>query len=725
MKQIIQDMNNGNLSIHSVPRPAVETGWVLVENAYSLISAGTEKSTVQMAQESLLGKAQKRPDLVKQVFDTLRREGLRATIRKVQTKLNAPKALGYSSAGVVIASMDTNNRFKPGDRVACAGQDYASHAEVIAVPQNLVVKVPETVDLKEASFTTLGAIALQGIRQARLSIGERVCVIGLGLLGQITAQLIEAQGCSAFGIDVSSEKLDQAIHNGLKKGVVRTDETLAAKILAETNGFGFDAVIITAATKENDPVVLAGELVRKKGRVVIVGDVRMDIPRNPHYYRKEIDIRMACSYGPGRYDPHYEEYGQDYPLAYVRWTEARNMEAFLTLIAEKKIALHSLITHEFPIDEALRAYDLILGKTKKAYNGIILSYPQHDEKHETKCMYTEAVKGSVVIGCIGAGTFAQNNLLPYIKKSNAVCHTVVTQKGVHAEHVARKFGFSHASTNADDILHNDAINTVFIATRHDSHGAYVLEALKKGKHVFVEKPLVLHEKELDELVEWHEQANVMPYLCVGYNRRFSPAVTWLKKELEGKSSSPVITYRVNAGAIPADHWIQQPHIGGGRIIGEVCHFVDVLQYVTGAKPVRVYAAGENDMQGGKKPCDDCLITMQFDTGALGSIAYTAKGNTQMPKEQMEVFIGGDSYVVDNFKGIAIYKNGKKRYLKKDGKGHCEEVNAFIAAIRTSNEKPLVSFESLVYTSRTTFRIIDALRTGLPQEICFYAAPDNK
>ena len=449
MKQVIQNFKTGELYVDEVPLPALAGGMVLVENRFSLISAGTERSTVKTAKANLLGKARQRPDLVAQVLQNIRKEGLKATLEKVRTKLDSLKALGYSTAGVVVGSMDTEGRFKPGDRVACAGQDYASHAEVVSIPQNLIARIPDNVSFEEASFTTLGAIALQGVRQAEPRLGESVCVIGLGLLGQITCQLLKANGCRVLGIDMSGRLAELARQLGAEEALTRDNPDLRNIVEDFTNGYGFDSIIITAAAPSNDPIELAAETARKKGRVVVVGAVKMDIPRDPHFYRKELELRMSCSYGPGRYDARYEEQGQDYPYGYVRWTEQRNMDAFLQLLSRKELDLNALITHRFDIDDAAKAYDIVMGNVQEPHIGILLRYPENDRKFLTAFQVKEpsvarplTVGGPLTVGFIGAGSFAQNYLIPPVKQAGASLKTVVTSKGITAKNVAAKFDFS-------------------------------------------------------------------------------------------------------------------------------------------------------------------------------------------------------------------------------------------------------------------------------------------
>ncbi|HVF80715.1 MAG TPA: zinc-binding alcohol dehydrogenase [Flavisolibacter sp.] len=436
MKQLIQNFKTGDLYVDEVPLPSIKEGMVLVENQFSLISAGTERGTVKVAQSNLLGKARQRPDLVAQVLQNIKKEGLSATLNKVRTKLDSLKALGYSTCGTVLASLDKNGTFKPGDRVACAGQDYASHAEIVAIPQNLVAKIPDNVPFEDAAFTTLGAIALQGVRQTEPQLGERICVIGLGLLGQITCQLLKANGCAVLGIDLNERLIALASETAATKALHRNDPNLLAACDNFTKGHGFDAIIITAAAPSNDPIELSAQIARKKGKIIVVGAVKMDIPRDPHFYRKELDLRMSCSYGPGRYDTKYEDNGTDYPFAYVRWTEQRNMEAFLDLLARKAIDISPLITHVFDIDNAEQAYDIILGKTKEPHIGILLKYTANSAKRNTLVQVKNSPLSSINVGFIGAGSFAQSYLIPNAKAWGASLDGVVTSKGISSKNVA-------------------------------------------------------------------------------------------------------------------------------------------------------------------------------------------------------------------------------------------------------------------------------------------------
>lgn len=716
MKQLIQNFKSGELYVDELPAPSLGEGMVLIENKFSLISAGTERGTVKVAQASLLGKAKQRPDLVAQVLQNIKKEGLAATLKKVQTKLDSLKALGYSSAGVVLASMDKSNAFQIGDRVACAGQDYASHAEIVSVPQNLVVKIPDNVSFEEASFTTLGAIAMQGVRQAEPRLGENVCVIGLGLLGQLTCQLLRANGCNVFGIDLSDRLVALASSISADRAFNRSEPHLTAICESFTNGFGFDSVIITAAAPTNDPIELAAEILKKKGTVIVVGTLKMDIPRDPHFYRKELNLRMSCSYGPGRYDPKYEEGGQDYPFGYVRWTEQRNMESFLTLVSKGLVNLKPLITHTFDIDKAEDAFDLVLGKAKEPSIGILLHYPERADKHKaTVHLPAASRKSSPTLNAafIGAGSFAQNYLVPNVKNAGAALHTVVNARGITAKNVADKFGFANASSDPGDIFKNADINTVFIATPHNSHAEFAAQALTHGKSVFVEKPLAINHEGLKRVIDARKQSSGV--LMVGFNRRFSPLAQEIKRNISKFPEPVVMNFRVNAGLIPKEHWIQNPEIGGGRIIGEMCHFFDLMEFFADARPVKVFAESIQTTNARYSNQDNIVITVKFANGSVGALTYLANGDTSLPKERLEVSRDGVSAVIHDFRSGSLHISGKEAKMNLSGKGHREEVAAFLEAVQHGSADP-IPFDSIVHTTLVTFKAIESLQTGLPQLI---------
>lgn len=712
MKQLIQNFKSGKMKLEDVPIPSLREGTVLISNAFSLISPGTERNTVQTAQSSLLAKARKRPDLVKQVIQNIKKEGLVATLKKVNTKLDNPKALGYSSCGVVVDSKDFEAKFKAGDRVACAGQDYASHAEVVCVPQNLVVKIPDNVSFKEASFVTIGAIALQGLRQADVKIGERVCVIGLGLIGQITLQLLKVSGCLGTGVDVSDFKIELAKKAGADFVINRKDKNLYERIDEFTKGHGFDKVIITASSSDNDPLILATEILRKKGLIVVVGNIKLDIPREPHFYKKELEVKMATSYGPGRYDQLYEEAGVDYPFAYVRFTQNRNMEVFLQLLSKGSINLEPLITHVFDFGEVEKAYELILNNSQGSI-GVLLKYKgMQREDLISKVTVSSQAHKNINIGFIGAGSFVQSYLLPHLKGLDVSLDTVVTTKGITAKNVADKFGFGFASTNPKDVNANNDINTVFIATHHNTHAEYLCAAIKNKKNAFVEKPLALNVEELKQIASIYKGESIV---LVGFNRRFSLLSLAIKNELNKLNTPVIMNFRINAGFIPNEYWIQNPDIGGGRIIGEICHFIDLMMYFSGAKPKRVYATSIG-IDGNKWRKDDNItIAIEFDNGSLGNITYSAMGDSKVSKERLEVSCAANTYIIDDFKSALFLSDGKSKKIKGKGKGHKEEMQIFIDSIRMGKTNP-IEFEDLLYTTLTTFKIAESLKSKTPKDI---------
>jgi polar amino acid transport system substrate-binding protein len=646
MKQLVQDFKTGEIKLVDVPPPACCAGGVLVRNSFSLVSAGTERSTVEMAQASLLEKARKRPDLVKQVLDTVKREGISATVNKVRSRLDQWKELGYSTAGTVIEVGEGVTGFAVGDRVACAGQDYASHAEIVCVPQNLCAKIPEGMPFEHAAFTTLGAIALQGVRQADVRLGENVAVIGLGLVGQLTVRLLRAAGCRVFGHDPKPEAVALA---GVEPG----------------DPDSMDAVIITAATDSSEPLTLAGNMCRDRGRVVMVGVTGMEIPRNL-YYHKELDFRLSRSYGPGRYDPLYEEQGLDYPIGYVRWTEQRNMEAFLQL----RLNVAPLITHTFSIDDAPKAYELITSKER--FVGVLLKYQESEVRSQKPATARPA---PVMLGVIGAGNYAQGVLLPQFKaNADVTLHTVCTATGVSAKKTQEKFGFAGCTTDWQLVIADKSINTVLVATRHDLHAKITAAALRAGKNVFCEKPLCLREEELAEILNAGSTR-----LMVGFNRRFAP----FAKPMAGPL---VMRYRVSVAPLPKEHWINDPESGGGRILGEVCHFVDFLHFIARSRPVSVYAQGFGS--------ENVQVSIRFADGSVGAVDYFSVADASLGKEHFEVFGGGKHVSVDDFRD----------------KGQAEEVRQFVAAVKSGKDMP-IAFDDIIASTRATFAVLKSMRTG--------------
>lgn len=708
MRQLIQSYKTGEMGVFSVPSPLCYPDGVLIETKCSLISAGTEKMLVDIARKSIIGKARTRPDLVKQVMDKMKKEGIQATLSKVFNKLDTPIPLGYSCSGTIIETGKNISDFSIGDRIACGGAGYANHSEINYIPKNLFVRIPENVDDIDASFVTVGGIALQGIRQAEPRIGDRVAVIGLGLIGQLTVQLLKANGCLVIGSDIDREKNDLAKKLGANI-VCHTDDLLkAAKEF--TSGKGIDSVIITASAKGNELVEIAGEICRLKGKVVAVGLVGMDIPRN-QYYRKELDFRLSLSYGPGRYDPVYEEKGIDYPFGYVRFTEQRNFETFLEMVSEKKIRLKELITHSFDFTEALKAYNIILGITAEKYLAIVLNYSgskQETIKKNTNSVMISNNRNSDAIKCalVGAGNFTKSVILPALKKVNDISvECIVTATGISAFATAKKYGINSISTNADEVMINPQYNAIIVTTRHSDHATMVINALSSEKHVYVEKPLCITEDDLEKIKHVY---NGNSQLQVGFNRRFSP---YIKKIKELVGNNPIaINYRINAGTIPKDSWIQDKDIGGGRIIGEICHFIDTCSYLTGSfvESVSATILEKNDKT---IPDDDNIsITLRYSNGCLATITYYAYGNNILPKEYVEVFLPGKAIQMTDYRSMVIYQGNKKQYInnRNQDKGFVGEFKAFAESVQSG--KPAIPFEIIYNTTKTSFKIIESIRS---------------
>ena len=708
MKQLVQKLKNGQMEVLDFPIPLMQKGSLLVKVHYSLISAGTEGSTVKTARKGLVGKAKERPQQAKQVFDTLKSQGAVQTYRAVMKKLDAYSPLGYSCVGEVIDVASDVRGFAVGDKVACAGLS-ASHAEVVSVPINLCVKLPSRVDMKQSAYNTLGAIAMQGVRQADLRLGETCAVIGLGLIGQLTALLLQASGVRTIGIDIDQSMVDMAEKHCLDLACQRNSEGIADQIHYYTGGVGCDVVIITAASASLDPINFAGTIARKKGKVVVVGAVPTGFDREPHYYKKELSLKMSCSYGPGRYDPIYEEKGIDYPIAYVRWTEKRNMEAFQHLIASGKIDVSYLTTHIFKLEDAPSAYDLMMEKSEP-FVGILVEYDFLKEVQYKKIAIesSKRPRNEIIlgIGFIGAGSYAQSNLLPNIPKNGKISlEGVMTNSGTSARSVAERYGFDFCTDSEKDIINSNSINTVFVATRHDSHAELVGKALQEGKHVFVEKPLCLTIDELINIIGILKESEAQ--LMVGYNRRFSPFAEKIKKMFN--SGPMAMTYRVNAGKISSDSWIQDLETGGGRIVGEVCHFVDFLTYINESLPVSVYAIAVPDPES----LNDTLnISLKYQNGSIGSIAYYSNGDKSLPKERFEVFANGCTAILDDFRHLTLYSKGKKKKINKisQDKGQKNEVQSFLGSLLQLG-KTCITIEELYTTSLTTFKIVESLKSG--------------
>jgi len=710
MKQLLQNMKIGQIAVEEVPIPVPAAGQALVKVSTSLVSAGTERMLVEFAEKSLVGKARSRPDLVKQVLEKMRREGMLVTLAAAFNRLDQPMPLGYSSAGTIAALGDGMAGFKVGQRVACAGGGFAVHAEYNVVPHNLLTPLPDSVDFESAAFTTLGAIALHGFRLAQPQIGETVAVIGLGLLGLLTGQIAAAAGCRLLGIDVNPQRI--ALAGSLGLAAVLRDQA-ADSAQAFTAFRGIDNVIICADTPTNDPVELAAIIARDRAKVVATGAVGLTFPRKP-YYEKELSFINSRSYGPGRYDASYEEGGQDYPLGYVRWTEGRNFEAVVDLLASGKVKITPMITHRFPIEKAAEAYEIITGKKKEPFLGVLLTYPQ-DVSIVPVSRITFPVshdlqpRNTVKLGVLGAGLFATATLLPTLKKVEQLDLVgIASAGGLHAQHSAKKFGFAYATSNDEEILNDPNINTVAILTRHGLHAGLVVKALQAGKSVFVEKPLAVNIDQLSSVGE-ALKADGCPLMTVGFNRRFAPLTGRLQEFLAARSEPLYMHYRINAGYIPLNHWTHDPVQGGGRIIGEGCHFVDFLTCLAGAAPLSVSASALPDK--GRYHDDNVSMTFTFPDGSVGVVDYLANGDKSFPKERLEAFCGGRIAVLDDFRTLEMLHAGRRRVLKKaQDKGWKDEWIAFTNAILTGGQ-PLIPYEQLFGVTKATFAAMQALREG--------------
>lgn len=710
MKQVTHTLNDGKIDVAEVPVPSISDKFVLVRTGSSVISAGTEKTKIDMGKSNLLQKARARPDLVRQVMNKVRTEGLAKTLGTVKSRLTSASPLGYSSAGTVVAVGGLVEEIRPGDRVACGGAGYANHAEFAVVPKNLVVKVPPSLSDEEAAFATIGAIALQGVRLAEPMLGETVLVLGLGLLGQIAVQLLRANGCRVIGTDLDGS-LVQLSQKWGAIGVPASEAEAACRDL--TGGAGVDAVLVCAGTSSNEPIELCGRVTRQKGRVVVVGAVRMDIPRDD-YFKKEISVVISRSYGPGRYDPAYEEGGQDYPLGYVRFTEQRNMATVLQLIADGRLDVKSLITHRFTLEDATSAYGLIEGAKREPYLGIVLQYAASQAQDEGRriAVNTQSVDRSRIgISMIGAGNYATSNLLPPLKEHpKAELRSLMTASGRTAASVASQFGFRACVGHIDDALDGDT-DAVVIATRHNTHAELTAKALRAGKHVFVEKPLALTSDELDAV---HAAVCAAPerQLQVGFNRRYAPLTQEVLRHLANVQSPRVIAIRVNAGAIPSDHWIQDPAVGGGRVIGEACHFIDLACALACADPIEVHAVAAAKPNVALLLNDCVVVSLRFANGSVASVTYTSSGAKAQPKERVEVFGGGRSAVIDDFRSATLYEGDagvRELRQRAQDKGQRAMLTGWLEGLQSGQAQTPVA--TILAVSAATIAAVESLTIG--------------
>lgn len=709
MKQILQDMSKGGTTVTEAPSPSNKANHLLINTTVSLISAGTERMLVDFGRANLIDKARAQPEKVKMVLEKVQTDGLITTVEAVRSKLGQPLPLGYCNVGVVAEVGKGAEPFKVGDRVVSNGP----HADVVRVGKNLCAKIPDAVSDEEASFVVVASIGLQGIRLAQPTLGECFVVTGVGLIGLLTVQLLRAHGCRVLAIDFDDAKLALAKEFGAEVCNPGKGEDPIAAGMAFSRGAGVDGVIITASTKESSPVTQAARMSRKRGRIVLVGVTGLELNR-ADFYEKELSFQVSCSYGPGRYDPLYEEHGQDYPIGFVRWTEQRNFEAVLDMMASGQVDVKPLITHRFEFEQAAKAYDLLT--TDKTALGILLKYSSEPESRHTATVSLNKAEAfnpqKPVVGFVGAGNYASRILIPAFKAGGAQLHTIATSGGINGVVHGDKAGFLDATTDTQGMIDNPAINTLAVVTQHNTHAHFVSAALKAGKNVFVEKPLAINAEELQQVEEAYQQAQAegTARLMVGFNRRFAPQVQKMKALLGALSEPKSFIMTMNAGAIPAEHWTQDNAVGGGRIIGEACHFIDLMRFLAGSEIVSVQARGMGDTGDDAITEDKAAITLGFADGSFGTIFYLANGAASFPKERVEVFAAGRVLQLDNFRKLKGYgwPSFKKMNLWKQDKGQNACAAAFLSAIESGGETP-ISAEEIFEVARVTIEATEILR----------------
>jgi predicted dehydrogenase/threonine dehydrogenase-like Zn-dependent dehydrogenase len=702
MKQIIQDLKKGNTILEEVPTPLVKKGHVLIKTHRSLVSLGTEKMLVEFGKGNLISKARQQPEKVKQVLDKIKTEGLLPTLEAVFNKLDEPLPLGYCNAGEVIAVGEGVTEFSIGDRVASNG----AHAEIVCVPKNLVALIPENVSYEDASFTVIGSIGLQGIRLVNPTIGETVVVVGLGLIGLITAELLIANGCNVIGFDFDEQKVNLATNKGVKAyNAISTDVVKTVESL--TNGIGADAVIITASTKSNDVISQAAQMSRKKGRIVLVGVIGLDIQR-ADFFKKELSFQVSCSYGPGRYDEDYEQRGIDYPIGYVRWTEKRNFETVLNAISKKQLNVQDLITERVTLNDYLNIY----GNLGKGSIASIIEYPEitTNNNHTVSVKQFTSKPSNGIIGIIGAGNFTKMTVMPALKSAGAHYKYISSAGGLTAKSLANKYGFEFSTTDYKEILHDSEVDLVMITTRHDLHARMVIESVKAGKNVFVEKPLAINTQDLEQILSTYNSQEKPNSITVGFNRRFSPFSKKAKSLIGSATDSLNIIATMNAGFIPSDVWVHDMKTGGGRIIGEACHFIDLMIYLTGSKvgEVIMSALGTNPTE----QTDNAIITLKFENGSQGVINYFSNGSKSYPKERIEVYSQGRTLVIDNFRKLSGF--GFKGFSSMSGtldKGHKNQFKELIEQVKMGGQS-LIPFDEIYNTSKTAIAAIQSMQEGV-------------
>jgi polar amino acid transport system substrate-binding protein len=707
VRQISQNYRTGELAIVDVTPPRAPTGGILVHTAASLISSGTERTIIDLARKSLLEKARERPDLVKKVIEKAKREGPLAAFDAVRSKLDNPIPLGYSLSGTVAEVGRETKGFKRGDRVACAGAGYANHAETNAVPQNLAVRVPDEVSDEEASFVTVSAIALHGVRLTSPTLGNVIAVIGLGLIGQLAVSFLAAHGCEVIAIDTDRAKVDRAVSRGAIAGGMPGSDDCVEIVRGVSHGHGADAVVIAASSPTNEPLVLAGDLARDRAVISVVGLVPIEIPRKT-FYEKELSVVVSRSYGPGRYDSEYEERGHDYPIGYVRWTERRNLEAVIRAIARKRIEVSSLVTHRFPFERAMDAYALISGERPEPHLGVVLTYagigsaPRDEGAGSPTVPRRRDSSAPLGVALVGTGSFATSVLLPSLAKVNGSrLIATASRRGLSARHAAERYG-ARVAGGIDELLEDESVEAIMIATRHDLHATQAVKALQAGRDVFVEKPAAIDEEQLRVLSEAVSTSGRR--ILVGFNRRFAPFALAVKETLQTRHTGLVMSARINAGRVPAGSWVIDPREGGGRVVGEVCHFIDLFSYWAGAQPIRVsaHAIGTG---AAYLPDDNLVIGLTFSDGSVGTIVYTSMGDPSLGKETYEVICDGKVARIDDWRLLTVSANGrtrKTRSLRPD-KGHLAELEAFVKACRGEGAR-LIPWDSLAATTRATFAV---------------------
>jgi predicted dehydrogenase/threonine dehydrogenase-like Zn-dependent dehydrogenase len=735
MRQVL--VRRGRIATEHVPAPLVEPGHVLVEVAYSLISSGTEQATVRSSAQPLLARAVEKPQRLRQLADHLRQQGIQRTLGKVQAQLSqlgTATPLGYSCAGVVVQVGEGATGFAAGDLVACAGAGLANHAEIVLVPQNLTCKVPEGCDLRAAATVALGAIALQGIRRAQPALGETVAVLGLGLVGQITVQLLRAAGCHVVGMDIDARRVELARASGAEHAYLSTDGDASARVALVTEGHGADATIITASSRDNGVVQQAMQMTREKGRVVVVGDVGLGLSRSP-FYEKELDLLISRSYGPGRYDERYELQGQDYPLPYVRWTEGRNMAEYLRLIARGRVDVAALLERELDVSQADAAYRALTSGEERPI-GVLLRYPAADAAPRERSERTAGKERSVAlsgatrparapgsapvsVAIVGAGEFARGVHLPNLRALPGVSlRSVASGTGLRAAEVGRQFGAQLATTDYQEVLADPAVDAVLVCTRHHLHAGITLDALRAGKHVLVEKPLALTEDELQGIEAFYaaqDTARPSPILLTGFNRRFSPHARRLRALVGTRSQPMLLSYRMNAGYLPPSHWVHGPE-GGGRNIGEACHAYDLFTYLVGAPVEHVDVTQLSPQTGPYSGRDNFVATFRFSEGSVASLTYTALGAPSYPKEQLDVFLEGSVLSMTDFARLSVVGRGSSSTVNGDGdggrslpdKGHAVELEAFFGAIRSGDWAWPVPLWEQAQATRMSFAVEQCL-----------------